>query len=424
MGLHSDRGWLLYEQGRYAQAGLELRQELAIDPHNPGAHALLALCLSQQERYDDATHEAELAIHQGPEEPFSHYALAAVLTNRNRWKEAFAAIEEAIRLNPEDPDYFALLAVICMEQHQWAEALAAANQGLKFDAEHVSCDNLRAMSLVKLGRRQEAMTTLAATLAKDPDNATTHANQGWALLEQSQADNALAHFREALRLDPQYDWAQEGIVEALKARNVLYGWILRYFLWMGKLSGSTQFVVIIGGWFGFLFLLGVLGNNSILKPLALPLMILYLGFVFMTWTADSLFNLLLRLDRFGRLALSDEQIQSSNWVGGALLLAIAAFGVGLVTGNGLAIALSVGCLLLIFPLAGTFSCEKGWPRTAMSVYTGVMAVTGLLTLALVSAVSSGQGLPDAAIVPGVVFLLGAKFSGLVANALIMVRPQK
>ena len=34
------------------------------------------------------------------------------------------------------------------------------------------------------------------------ESTATHANRGWTLLEQSRADEALGHFREALRLDP------------------------------------------------------------------------------------------------------------------------------------------------------------------------------------------------------------------------------
>ena len=66
------------------------------------------------------------------------------------------------------------------------------------------------MALVRLGRRDEAGATLEAALARDPENAVTHANQGWARLHAGDFRGALEHFREALRLNPSLEWARAG----------------------------------------------------------------------------------------------------------------------------------------------------------------------------------------------------------------------
>ena len=54
-------------------------------------------------------------------------------------------------------------------------------------------------------------------LGRNPENAHTNANQGWSLLHGGQPGKALEHFREALRLDPDLEFARAGMVEALKA---------------------------------------------------------------------------------------------------------------------------------------------------------------------------------------------------------------
>src|SRR5262249_2143492 len=162
---------------------------------------------------------------------------------RNRPDEAEVAIAEAIRLNPLDADYHQLLAGVRYEQRRWPDALAAAQEGLRLDPEHVGCNNMRALALVKLGRQGEPGRTPEPSLARDPDNAMTHANMGWALLEKAETAKSLDHFREALRLDPELEWARAGIVEALKARYLIYRWILHYFLWMQKLSHKAQWAI-------------------------------------------------------------------------------------------------------------------------------------------------------------------------------------
>src|SRR5262249_35174190 len=159
---------------------------------------------------------------------------------------------------------------------------------------------LRAIAMVKLGRRAEAGATIDAALARNPDNALTHANQGWTLLEKGKPKQALEHFREALRLDPENEWARQGIVEALQARNVIYAVMLKYFLWMSRFSNRAQWGIILGAYFGNRLLSALAHSNPDLAPWILPLRILYVCFALMTWMASPFFNLLLRINRFGR----------------------------------------------------------------------------------------------------------------------------
>ena len=177
---------------------------------------------------------------------FCHYVRGRVLCRQDRLKEAEASAQEAIRQDPDDADYLGLLASIELGRRRWAAALEAADRGLALDPEHAQCTNLRAMALVQLGRKDEAEQTLGSALANDPENALTHANQGWALLHRGDHQKALEHFREALRIDPELDWARAGIVEALKARHLIYRLMLRFFLWMGRQARVAQWVIILG----------------------------------------------------------------------------------------------------------------------------------------------------------------------------------
>jgi len=418
MGAHLERGLILVEQSRHELAEKELRQELAGNPESPVAHAMLALCLAKREQYKEATEEAQAAIHHAPDVPLGHYALASVMHDRNRLDEARKAIEEAIRLDPEDADYFALLAGIHLDDRQWPAALKAAEQGLALDAEHVGSANLRAMALVKLGRKKEAGLTIDATLAKSPEDALTHANQGWTLLEKGDHRKALEHFREALRLEPQLEWARLGIVEALKARHFAYGLILRYFLWMAKLSGKAQWAVIVGAYVGNQALRGVARETPQFAPWIWPLIIVYMLFAYLTWTAAPLFNLLLRLDRFGRLVLSREEILASNLVGGCLLGAILSTAVWLTLGSSVAMIGALVFLAIVIPLSATFQCDPGYPRKVMSIFTIALAAVALIALGLLLMDS------EAAVALSVLFFLGVFISGWVANGLAMSRPKK
>jgi tetratricopeptide (TPR) repeat protein len=424
------RGLLLLQQSRHEQAESELRQALAQEPQDAYAHALLVLCLTAREKFDDATAEARQAIHLAPDFSFAHYAHARVLYDRNHYPEARAAIEEAIRLDSTEADYFSLLAMIHFDERRWTDALAAAEQGLQFDSEHIGCTNLRAMAMVKLGRKAEAGATIDAALARNPDDATTHANQGWTLLEKGDSRKALEHFREALRLDPENDWARRGIIEALKARNLIYAVMLKYFFWMSKLSPRAQWGIVLGGYFGSQMLGALANSQPAFAPWVLPLRILYVAFAVLTWTAYPIFNLLLRLNRFGRLALTPQQTVESNWVGASLGLALISLCGCLVQGFGSPWVMSLAVFgLLLLPLSGLFRCATGWPRQTMMAVVVVLVLVGGSAITLIWAAARDgdryvETTANNAFSLLSLFALGVLASSFLANYLATRRPRR
>ena len=424
------RALLLIEQSRYELAEAQLRQVLADVPDHAYAHSLLALCLCERELFREATEEAQQAVHLAPDADFSHYALARVLHERHREDEALDAINEAIRIEPSNAGYFALLAQIQLSERRWPAALEAAERGLQQDPEHVGCTNLRAIALVKLGRKAEAGATIDSALSRNPDNSLTHANQGWTLLEKGEPKKALEHFRESLRLDPENDWARQGIVEALKARNIIYAVMLKYFLWMAKFRQSAQWGIVIGAYVGNQLLGAAAKAYPPCAPWVWPLRILYIAFALMTWIASPLFNLMLRLNRFGRLALSREQTVASNWLGLCLLLVLVSLGGCVKYGFNsvwLVAALVFGFLLL--PVAAVFTCHEGWPRKTMAFYAVGTALAGAATIAVFLV---GDSKPKAEEPYWTktfgdtlsVFIIAAVASGWVANFLLMQRPKR
>jgi tetratricopeptide (TPR) repeat protein len=382
MSTAQQRGIVLLQQGRHDLADREFRQDLAQEPDSPLSHAFLALCLTRSDRDDEALREADEAVRCGPDLAFCHYVRGCALQSKKRLAEAETAAREAIQLDPEDADYPGLLATIEMARSHWKAALEAADRGLALDPEHGTCLNLRAMALVQLGRKDEASKTLGSALADDPDNAFTHANQGWALLHQGDHARALEHFREALRIEPNLEWARIGIVEALKARFLIYRVMLGFFLWMGRQSKVAQWAVILGFVFGRQILASLQKSIPALAPFITPILILSFAFLLMTWTSSPLFNLTLRFNRFGRLALSAEEKVQSSWIGGCFFLATALFVTYLFTSNELAL-LGMGYFgLLLFPLSVTFRLAAGRPRLMGAAYTSAVALAGATALVL------------------------------------------
>lgn len=393
MNAHFQRASMLMEQARYSLAEDELRQALTQDPDNGLAHAMLGLCLSNLNRFNDAQQEAETAIHLEPDQPFVFYAYASVLLGRNDFKKAKSAVETAIGMDPFSQHHFAMLARIEFQLHNWQAAADAADSGLSLDPEDVECTNLRAMALVKLGKTIDAQETLKTALKRSPEDPFSHANLGWSLLENGEPQKAMEHFREALRLDPEMEWARSGIIEAMKARYFIYRIMLSWFLWMAKLQQKAQFGVIIFAYIGYQILNGIAANNPGLAPWINPFLIVYVAFALMTWLAVPLFNLVLRTNKFGRLALSDEQIRTSTWVGlcvvGSVGMLIAYFFAGSFEFLGCALAFA----LIIPPISRVYNCSEGWPRSTLALISIAMGIWGaIISTCLIVALLSDERL--------------------------------
>ncbi len=423
-----DYARLLLQQQRFGQAEAEVRRVLSTEPEHAEAVALLALCLSGQRKHAAAIDAARSAVALSPDSPIGHYVLAVILDGCDRLEEAKIAVRNAIHLDPTDPDFFALLGSLHAQQKQWSEALCEADRGLALDAEHVDSANVRAMALVGMGRKSEADSTIAAALAHDPENALTHANRGWTMLHAGRHQEAMIHFREALRLDPNLEWARLGIVEAMKARYFLYRLMLRFFLFTSSLSSRARWGVILGGYFGFRVVSKIARTTPELEPYLMPVVALYLVFVVLTWIAKPMFNLLLRLDKFGRQALSPDETRFATLFGLCILAALLSATLGSLLINpaqGLIGALLFGVLVL--PVSAIHQCGSGWPRVLMGVYTGLIFLLGLGSWLLgvwqavnAAAVTAGEG-------PGLgmmVCLLGSALSTWIALGLSSVAPRR
>lgn len=416
MEAHLTRGRLLYSRGRYEAAEAEFRKALTEAPDDPFALGMLALAISQQRRLDEALEAAHEAVGQGPDIAFTHHALAIVHLERDEYLKAKAAIEVALRLDQDEPDYWSTLASIHVVREEFAEALHAARKGLEVDSEHAGCRNLQAVAFTQLGRHAEAAATIEGRLQQDPDDAMAHANQGWSHLHQNRPRDAAVHFREALRLDPELEFARAGMLNALRARNPLFRLLLAYFLWMSRLSPGVRWGVIIGGWFVYRAVRQMGEQSPTLRYWTMPIVVLYLLFVFMSWTGPTLANLMLRLDKFGRHVLSPEEIRASNFVLTSLLLMVF-FGVVAAVTWSLTFALAAGLfLIMIIPISGTFGVDNKRGRTALAAYTIVLFVLGA------GAVASIDTFPPLAGLLGLPFLLGLFAFSWIANAIQMHKP--
>lgn len=377
MSAHLTRAQLLLAQSRPADAEQEAQRALAASPDDTAALALLALSRSAQKKGPAAIEAAQTAVGLAPDNAYLHYVHGVTLHHADRADAARSAVNESLRLNPNDADTFALLASIELTRGDSAAALTAADQALALDPEDVSAANLRAMALVRLGRKAEATLTVDFALHRAAENALSHANQGWNYLHRNDPKRAQEFFREALRLDPDLDYARQGMLEALKARNPIYRGMLAYFLWIGRQGSRFQWAFVIGTYFVSRLVSQSLRISGPLGWVAVGFALLFYTFVYLSWTAVPMFNLLLRLDRFGRYVLSPEEKRGTTWFGSVVLLTLV-FLIAWPLGAGApALWSGILCAALSICVSAVFS-RTGRARWILGASAGALALIAVV----------------------------------------------
>lgn len=369
---------LLLQQERYEDAEGILQDLLRNDPDDAVVLSFLAEVKLQADDYPTAHHFIDQSLAITPNNPALHHLKARILIQENRFNEAIDFIEEAIQLDPEDADFHALKALILLQQKKFQESLDAADQALELDAENLLALNMRTTALQKLDRKEDAFITIEGALKEDPNNSFTHSNYGWNLLEAGDHKKALEHFRQALQNDPGNVYAQQGMVEAIKAANPLYRLFLKYSFFMNNLTSKYQWGVIIGFFVGVRLLRGLAATSESLRPFLIPLIILLSLVAFSTWIITPVSNLLFRLHPYGKYMLDKQEIKSANLVGLSLLLAAIGFGGYLFTSQAGWVVLGFLGFTLTMPLGNMYASSKN--KLVLQWYPAAMAVIGALAV--------------------------------------------
>lgn len=405
---HIQRAEQLINTRRHDMAMKELQAAIALEPDNITALRLITVCYYDMGKYDLSLESALRLLSKLPDDADTYYLLALNYFQLDNKKSAFYNIAEAIRIDPKNAEYWGVQAALYAKQNDWLKVLDNAKMGLECDPEDSKCLNLRNLSLTKLGRTGELNDGIAESLSAHPDDAHTHATIGWAKLETRNHKEARIHFAEALRLEPHNNWAREGMIEALKANNIIYRWFLAYFFWISKRKNKTQWGII----------LVVYSGTRLLNTFARTYPVLYIPYViiaiatYLTWIIDPFFNIMVYFDRYGRYLLNQREKSGAGIVGSGIALALAAVAAFFLTDIELFIFCALYFASVVIPFAQYFGMdEDSRGLKKVGIFTLSLAIAGAVALFIIAAGFTGGFLV------GLFYLFGIWSFGWVANYL-------
>jgi len=314
-----DRARLLREHRRHEEAVAALHQYISGEPDDAQAHVELALNrLEMPGQRALALDDVRRAVALEPDNAFFQALHAQVLSQLDQHGAALPIADQSIAMDPENDYAWYVKAVALTGLSRWKEAEDALRQSLELDPDDVSASNLLSHVLRMQNRLDESERETSRRLARDPENAFSLANAGWAALQRHKPAEAENLFRESLRIDPELDYAREGLKESFRARSAFYRLFLRWAFFMQQFSEKNQFWIIIGIVFAFRMIRKA--AVAIHPALLIPLFFLFYVFIFGTWLSTGIANLMILRDPSARLSLDRREKLEGIIVGGGFVV--------------------------------------------------------------------------------------------------------
>jgi protein O-GlcNAc transferase len=209
---HIRNGNALLGQGRPHDAAEHYRQAVQAHGLSADAHVNLGFALIEAGRPEEALAPLRQAVVLAPESQDAHYLLGTLLQAKLEFAAAIKHFETAIELKPDLLVAYRDLGKALHDTGQHDRARSVLQAGLVVDAR--SADLHFYLGNVELHQMKldEALASYRRALAIQPDYAVVHSNMVQALLNLCDFDQAAVAARRALELDPSMHFARSNLL--------------------------------------------------------------------------------------------------------------------------------------------------------------------------------------------------------------------
>lgn len=356
---------------------------------------LLAEAQLRQERYEQARESSRAALAAAPEHIWAHSILAAALSGLKLHAEALESVRRGIALAPEMAGLHLQEGYVLLALERPGDALRSVSTARELDPEDPDGAVLQARVLYELDRYAEADTAIDEALRLDPENTDAHRMQGALALRRGGGKPAVAAHRTALRLDPTNANTREGLTVALKSRNPLYGWLLRFSAWLDSVPKGVRVAVLL-----LPFILTRLLRPYEGQTWATVLLIVVVAFVLLTWTLEPLMNCVLLLSKDRHLLARPARLATYGFLAfasGAVTCVV--FGLTNGPAGLLPIAFGLGLWAMVVGSAHTLRAD--WRKGLVAAAVLAAAAAAFATVATIAGLGGATTAVTVLVVGGV-----------------------
>ena len=199
--VHNNLGKVLSQQGQLEQAEAHYQAALRLDPGLVEAWYNLGALEANRGRTAEAAQDYAAALRIKPDYAEAHLSLGALLAGQRKFDEAIVHFQAALRAAPDQADAHFNLAAALNAKGDFAGAATHFAETCRLHPEDIEARENLGLALLYERSMSAAARQFREVLRVRPD-ARTHYHLGLALDSLGQSEEALAHYREAVRLSP------------------------------------------------------------------------------------------------------------------------------------------------------------------------------------------------------------------------------
>ena len=207
---HRKYAWSLHKADRLDEAAEQYRIALRLNPNDKEVHFWLGQVLASQSQLSEARSELEEALRSDPRNGEYHSEYACVLERLGEKDEARTEHLTAIRLGPRSARNHYEYAMFLFRQSELDQAIPEFELALKYNPGHPEAHYHLGRALFVKGDLEGAKVHYLETARLDP-KAPVHSGLGVVYARLGQTSEAIAQFKEALRLRPDDAEAAENL---------------------------------------------------------------------------------------------------------------------------------------------------------------------------------------------------------------------
>ncbi len=197
-------GSLMAGEGRLAEAEEILQHAIGVDPQDADALMSHAMVLISLRRTQEALVQFRAAVRLKPKLAEAHINLGIALADANDLAGALAEFSQAVRLSPQNGLAFYNQGRVLADLERNAEAMTSLKIAVHLDGVNPDWWTMLGTVARKTGDKQAVVLGFGKASELEPGSARRHYQFGQALQDDGARDRAIAEWRRAIQLQPDY----------------------------------------------------------------------------------------------------------------------------------------------------------------------------------------------------------------------------
>ncbi len=199
----SDLGYVYYSNDDFKRAGHAYRQATRHEPLNPDHIMGQAICRVAENDFESGAEKYSRALELVPDHPRALHGLANIRRQQLRPFEAMSYLYTLSSIIQDtDPDFWVDFAEVAVSISDIPEALRALENAQAIGNYDADLETRIALLYSKMGREEEAITTIERAIAKTPDDTEILNDAAAIYIDSSDSDAASKIYRKILSIRP------------------------------------------------------------------------------------------------------------------------------------------------------------------------------------------------------------------------------